>query len=212
MIAIAKKSARKFPRGWKQRFEEMLPVLYLRARFAFRYLPPSERDEAVSDVVANAFCAFRRLAELGKIDVAYAGALTRFAIAQYRSGRRVGTSLCKGDVLASPERFHGRRVVASLSYSVDDRDWCETIADDRHWSIPEQAAFRVDFPTWLRSLTRRDRRLVKFLGVGNRTCDAAEKFGLTAGRISQLRTEWKSAWEAFHALPGDEGNVSFQPA
>lgn len=205
MIAIAKKSARKFSHGSKQRFEEMLPVIYRRARFAFRYLPPSERNEAVSDVVANAFCAFRRLAELGKIDIAYAGALVRFAIAQYRSGRRVGTSLCKGDVLASPERLHGRRIVASLSYSVEDRDWCETIADDRHWSIPEQAAFRVDFPAWLKRLTRRDRRVVKFLGVGNRTCDAAEKFGLTAGRISQLRTEWKSSWDEFHGVDNGDG-------
>ena len=212
MIAIAKKSARKLPSGWKRRFEELLPSIQRTARFAFRNLPPSESEEAICEVVANAFCAFRRVVELGKIEVAFAGALARFAIAQYRSGRRVGTSLSKGDVLASAERGHGRRIVASLSHCDADRDWCETIADDRHWSIPDQAAFRVDFPTWLRSLPRRDRRLVKFLGVGNRTCDAAEKFGLTAGRISQLRTEWKSAWEAFHALPGEEDRVSFQPA
>ena len=208
MIVIAKKSARKYPRGWKRRFEGMLPVIYGRARFAFRHLPPSERDEAISDVVANAFCAFRRLVELGKIDIAYAGALARFAIAQYRSGRRVGTSLGTRDVLASPQRGHGQRIVASLNDSVDDRDWCETIADDRHWSIPEQVAFRVDFPRWLKRLNRRDRRLIKFLGVGNRTCDAAEKFGLTAGRISQLRTEWKSSWEAFHGVPKDEDEQS----
>lgn len=212
MIAIAKKAGSQLPRSWKRRFEALVPVIQCKARFAFRNLPPSEREEAICEVVANTFCAFRRLAELGKIEVAFAGALARFAIAQYRSGRRVGTSLSKGDVLASALRGHGRRDVTSLDRSDSERDWCETIADDRHWSIPDQAAFRVDFPAWLRSLTRRDRRLVKFLGFGNRTCDAAERFGLTAGRISQLRAEWKSAWEAFHALPDSEGHVAFQPA
>jgi hypothetical protein len=144
------------------------------------------------------------LVDLGKIDVAFASPLARFAIKQYHSGRRVGTSLNNGDVLASPDRGHGRRIVSSLSDSEADRDWCETIADGRRWPVPDQAAFRVDFPAWLRSLNRRDRRLVKFLSFGNRTCDAAEKFGLTSGRISQLRAEWQSAWEAFHALPNAE--------
>lgn len=203
MIAFADTVISRLPFGWRDRFEELLPRIERQARTAFRGLSPSEREEAICEVVANAFCAFRRLAELRKLDVAFAGALARFAIAQYRSGRRVGTSLCKSDVLASAERMRPGRTVTSLGGS--DGEWCDNIADDRRWSIPDQAAFRVDFPTWLRTLSNRNRRLVKFLGLGNRTCDAAEQFGLTPGRISQLRAEWKSAWEAFHSLPRTDG-------
>lgn len=198
MIAIAKKSVRVRPADWKTRFEAMLPAIRQMAQFAFRTLPAWEREEAVSDVIVNAFCAFRRLVDLDKIDLAYPTPLGRFAISQYRSGRRVGTSLSKRDVLASPDRDRARYLVSSLNAQETEREWCETIADHRYWPVADQAAFRVDFPAWLRSQSRRDRGLIKFLSVGNRSCDAAERFGLSPARISQLRAQWQASWAQFH--------------
>ena len=58
---------------------------------------------------------------------------------------------------------------------------------------PSQAAFRLDFPAWLTTRTERDRRLAEDLMTGERTSDVSTKFGLTQGRISQLRRD-------FHAL------------
>ena len=65
-----------------------------------------------------------------------------------------------------------------------------------------QVAVRLDFPAWLRTLARRDRRLVEGMALGHRTLDLARKFRLSAGRVSQLRREFKRDWDRFTA-PGD---------
>ena len=56
-------------------------------------------------------------------------------------------------------------------------------------SIPDAAAFRVDFPRWLKSLSGRDRRLAEQLMIGARTLDTAHRFRMSPARVSQLRRE-----------------------
>ena len=73
--------------------------------------------------------------------------------------------------------------------------------DTRTTSVPEIVAFRCDFADWLRNLPRRNRRIAQFLAVGHRTSDAARKFKLSEGRISQLRTELRNAWAEFVGEP-----------
>ena len=59
------------------------------------------------------------------------------------------------------------------------------------------AACRIDFAAWLNTLSDRQRKIAGALATGETTKVVARKFGLTAGRISQLRRELKEAWEAF---------------
>jgi hypothetical protein len=40
-----------------------------------------------------------------------------------------------------------------------------------------------------------------FLALGNRAKAAAGQFGLSAGRISQLRHKWQRAWLRFQSDP-----------
>jgi hypothetical protein len=47
-------------------FLRLLPAIRRYARFSFRHLRPSRREEAVSEAIAAAFVAFVRLAERGK--------------------------------------------------------------------------------------------------------------------------------------------------
>jgi hypothetical protein len=68
----------------------MLPKIVKSARSAFRQLNIEHADDAVQEVVAQAWRAYHRLAELGKEGLAYPSPLARFAIARYRAGRRVG--------------------------------------------------------------------------------------------------------------------------
>ena len=63
--------------AWHQQFLAMLPRIIAHARIAFRHLDPEGREDAVIEVVANAFCAFARLVELGKADIAYASPLAK---------------------------------------------------------------------------------------------------------------------------------------
>jgi hypothetical protein len=39
--------------------------------------------------------------------------------------------------------------------------------------------------------------MARFLALGNSGFETAAAFGLTQGRISQLRHQWRDAWTAF---------------
>jgi hypothetical protein len=69
--------------------------------------------------------------------------------------------------------------------------------DDTRSAVPDQAAFRIDFPEFLAGLGPRDRTLARFLALGNSAQIAADRFGLSEGRVSQLRKTWREAWCAF---------------
>ena len=45
--------------AWHRQFLAMLPMIVRHARVSFRHLDPEAREEAVTEVVANAFCASR---------------------------------------------------------------------------------------------------------------------------------------------------------
>ncbi|MGD0461559.1 MAG: helix-turn-helix domain-containing protein [Tepidisphaeraceae bacterium] len=69
--------------------------------------------------------------------------------------------------------------------------------EDRKVPVPDLAAFRIDFPRWLRMLTGRDRKIVYALTSGERTSAVAERFGLSEGRVSQLRRKFEQLWRTF---------------
>jgi hypothetical protein len=58
-------------------------------------------------------------------------------------------------------------------------------------------ASRLDFPRWRASLRRRDRKILDALAGGERTADAARRFRISPGRVSQLRREFEEGWEQF---------------
>lgn len=62
--------------------------------------------------------------------------------------------------------------------------------------MPEQVVFRIDWPAFMNSLSERDRELMYFLGLGNSNQDAASEFGLSPGRVSQLRKGWAEEWRS----------------
>ncbi len=198
MIAFARRQQPCRSRGWKRRFLELLPRIRNYAHFAFHSLNASEREEAIAEVVASAVCAFCRLVQLGKAELAYAGPLARYGVAQYRTGRRVASRMNAGDVL-SPININRKRVrIRSLNPPVSDNSWGEGLVDNTQSPVPDQAAFRIDFPRWLEQLNNRDRRLAEFLAIGNSPSETATKTGLSRGRVSQLREELRTSWQQFH--------------
>ena len=70
----------------------------------------------------------------------------------------------------------------------------EAVVEDYRTPVPDQAAFRCDFPQWLKTLTRRDRKIAETLASGEGTTQTAKRFKLSLGRISQLRRELHDAW------------------
>ena len=176
----------------------MLPQIVAHARVCFRHLKPEARSEAIQEVVCNALKAFVRLVQLGKADIAYPSPLARYAVAQVRDGRKVG---CKLNVLDISSTYcqAGKGVVMERldKYDAEEECWQEILIEDKTVSPAELAASRIDFPSWLAMLKRRDRRIAEFLALGNRTSEAAKKFNVSEGRVSQLRRELAASWRNY---------------
>ena len=186
-------------RRWHKVFLGMMPQIVHYAKFAFRHLKPEARAEAVQEVVCNAVKAFARLVQLNKADVAYPTVLARYGVRQARDGRKVGGSLNVKDVLSKYCQDRKDVTVERLDcFDEQDGHWQEAVIEDtRNAPVPEIVAFRLDFADWLNSLKRRDRRIAEFLSLGNRTSEAARKFKVSEGRVSQLRRELAESWKQF---------------
>jgi hypothetical protein len=193
MIRIASQPTSTTP-AWHATFVKMLPAIARYARIAFRHLRPEAREEAI----CNACCAYARLVELNKTDLAYPTVLARYAVAQVRDGRKVGGRLNVRDVL-SPYCQRCKNVFVERLDRFDEEDnaWAEVVVEDRHVGPAEVAATRMDFAAWLRVLPGRLRKIARVLATGETTTAAAKRFHVSAGRVSQIRMELKQAWERF---------------
>ena len=190
-------------------YAKMLPSIKRHARVAFRYLNPEAKQEAVQNVLANTWAALVGLARRGKLDKAFPSILAKFAEKQTRDHRITGGHLDVKDVLSpycqakknvKVERLDKYDRVNECWY--DPEDCChELLAESRNATPADLAASRIDFSDWLASLPCRHRRIAQYLSLGNRTSDAAKKFKVSAGRISQLRKELAENWQRF---VGDE--------
>lgn len=179
-------------------FLEIFPIIRRQALFAFRALRTELKEEAVAETIANAFVAFNRLMEQGKGAKVYASALTRYAVAQIRSGRKVGTSLNSSCVLSEAARQRHGLQIDRLDYCAKCGEWFEFVVEDRRTPVPDQAAFRCDFPGWLDTLSPQKRLIVEKLAVGDTTSEVAQACNISPSRISQIRRELNDSWWEFH--------------
>ena len=197
MIAITTQLSQSFQAEANEKFLTLLPLIERYARTALRQLRSEEREEAICEVLATAFCAHRRLAELGKLDLAYATPLARYGVARFWAGRRVGGKAGTGDVFSRvAQRRHGFQLEPLHASRGTSTVWLELLADNRT-PLADAVAFRLDFRAWLVALKRRERRLVEFLAVGNTPTEAAQRFRVSRGRVSQLRRQLQVGWQMF---------------
>ncbi len=193
--------------NWQAAFEALLPAIRSQARFALRHLFGDAQREALQEVVATACVAFARLHQQGRAEVASATSLVRFAVRRYRVGRRVAERTNSEDVTSPACRWQKCARVESLR----QRDhtecvWEDVLVEDSRVTPADLAASRLDFPAFLATLDDRRRQIAEVLASGETTLDTAQVFGLSPGRISQLRLEFKRGWDRF------VGNVTREPA
>jgi hypothetical protein len=208
MIAPAKKS--RLPDSvpaWHRGFMQMLPTIHAYARGAFAYLNPEARQDLIAEVVANALVAYVRLYQQGRVALAYPTVLAHYGVAQVRDGRRVGAKLNIKDPLSRYCQKRKGIVVERLDvFNEEENAWAEAVVvDTRSAPVPEIVAFRLDFPAWLSTLSRRDRHIAEILALGHSTSAVAKRFDVSAGRVSQLRRELATSWREFTG--GNEGNT-----
>ena len=76
--------------------------------------------------------------------------------------------------------------------------WLEAVVQDHRTPVIDQVWFRIDSPEWLSRLAERQRQIAEALAAGSRTGEVAKEYGVSAGRISQMRREFEDSWDELH--------------
>ena len=201
MIALLRNDS-EYTQFMQQRFLAMLPQIRRQALRAFRSVGAEARAELTQEAIALAFAMFDRLVRRGKASVAYATPLSRFAIRQVRAGRRVGCRQNAQDIMSPMARRASGPTIQRLAAHPERTGGLNLmLCEDRRAGPAETAAARLDLADWFRSLSPRNRRIARALALGEQTNVVAQQFGLTPGRISQLRAWFRNHWEQFQAQP-----------
>jgi hypothetical protein len=198
-------------------FLSILPRIELHAAIFFRHTKCSQgRAEQLAETRALAWKWFQQLAQKGQDATHFASALASYAARAVQSGRRLNGQEKAKDVMSPLAQLrHGFRVerlptatASSLenlygtAHGQELLDAFEERLHDNTVTPPdEQAAFRIDFPAWLGTRTQRDRQIIAAMAQDERTKDLSRRFGLSEGRVSQLRSQYRDDWERFTTLP-----------
>jgi hypothetical protein len=191
-------------------FLSIVPRIELHGRVCFRAKSWHDQQEAVAEMVALCWKWFVRLAECGKDATHFPSVLATFAARAVYNGRRLAGS-CKAKDAMSPvaQRRHGVTIGRLPDVStLNGNPLSEALHDNTRSPVPEQVAFRLDFPGWLSSLGTRNRSIAQDMAQGHRTGELADAYGLSPARVSQLRREFHWDWQAFCGdLPASDGSV-----
>ena len=188
--------------GWQAGFLAILPAVQTHAQIKFKNLTANQREESVQEAIAAAVIAYRRLAAQGRLHVAYPSSIANNAVRHVRNGRHVGGHQDAAKDVLSPacQQRHGVRVQCYYALGDVDYDgWRQMAIADRKASVPDLVAFRIDFAAWLRSHGSRDRKIILILATGESTRTIAKRFGISEGRVSQLRREYEQDWRTIHS-------------
>jgi hypothetical protein len=201
------------------RFLVLLPKIETHGRIYFRHLRPHRKEEALQEMRALAWLWFRRLAQRGKDAADYLSTFNDFLVRAVSSGRRImGYEKAKDVLCVRTQKRRGFKVeslpkdfrashksIYSTVHGQQEHDaFEERLSDNSITPIPDQAAFRIDWPAWMQTQTERDRRIIDDLMAGERTFEVSQKYGLSPGRISQLRRRLHDDWEVFCGEPESE--------
>jgi hypothetical protein len=183
---------------WQQGFMQILPELESRLRRSHRYLDSQKRDEFTKDGLVHCLLAYIRLTVQGRADSVTPANLVWYATLQPRSGREAACQLSGRDPLSPYARRRKRITVETASSSSQRRvNWIDLIVEDKRASVADQVVARLDIRAWIAKMPLKLRSIARDLAEGGSTSEVARKHGITAGRISQLRREFKTSWSRF---------------
>ena len=191
MIAINNESQNNAS-AWQNAFVEMLPEIKRRLRIAFCRLAAEAREDAIAEGIAHCLLAYVRLHEQGRTQVATASSLAWYSSRRIRHGRpAVGRMNSKEPLSRCAKGGSGNR------FARQNGEWIDTLAEDKRASVPDQVAAKLDVRAWFATLTKRTKAIARDLAYGCSTSEVARKYGVTAGRISQVRRSLEESWAAF---------------
>jgi hypothetical protein len=192
-------------------FLTLIPKLQTHAQIQFRFIAcQDQRADKISEVVALAWKWYVRLVEQGKDVHQFPTVFVRLVVKAVRSGRRLTGMEKAKDVMNSmtqqrhgfavkslpmPTRRSRQSIYSSLNGQRDLDTFEDRLKDNTVTPPPIAAAFRIDFPEFLDTLTDRDRAMATFLAQEHSAKRAAERFDVTPARVTQLRQQWRREWQ-----------------
>ncbi len=177
---------------WQLNFVAMLPEIEQKLRVAFCRLDPEALDDAIGEGVVHSLLTYVRLHEQGRAEAATPSSLAWYSSRLVKRGRPAGGRMNGKEPLSrygqisneiEVERSHGQ--------------WIDSLVEDKRAAVADQVAAKLDVGAWFATLTKRMKEIAKDLAFGCSTSEVAEKHGVTAGRISQLRRTLEESWTAF---------------
>jgi hypothetical protein len=191
MIAVNNERANNEP-DWQTKFIDMLPEITKWLRLAFRRLSPEAREDAIEEGVVHSLISYSRLHSKGRAENANASSLAWYAVRAVRRGRPAVGRMNGKDPLS---RY--AQVGSGIRFERHDGQWIDKLVADKRASVPDQVAAKLDVRAWFGTLTKHMKSIAKDLAIGCSTSEVAKKYGVTAGRISQLRRTLEESWTAF---------------
>lgn len=198
------------------------------AQIYFRDIRCSHRrSDCIAEVIGLCWKWFIRLARRGKDARQFPTVLANFAARAVRNGRRLCGQLKPKDVLSeAAQQKHSFRVESLPTATRRSYEalygtgggqrlldcFEERLQDNTVTPVPDQAAFRCDFPAWLATWTQRDQSIIADMAQNERTTQLARKYRLSPGRISDLRREFHDDWQRFVADPVEQRGPGSVPA
>jgi hypothetical protein len=198
-------------------FLALVPRIETHAGIVFRGVHcPDTRADLVSETIALAWKWFVGLAARNKDATRFASTLACLAARAVKCGRRLAGQEKAKDVMSpAAQRRHGftvERLPLSTRIALEDLysdpqgqrhldAYEERLVDNTQTPVADAAAFRVDFPEWIKRQTERDRRIIDDMSRDERTRDLAHKYGVSPGRVAQWRQKFQHDWQRFHGEP-----------
>ena len=192
-------------------FLALLPRIERHGRFCFRKVGcPHKKEECQAEMTALAWQWYVRLTLRGKDVTRFPSALAAYAAKAVRAGRRLCGQEKSRDVFSARAQRRGGFTISTypdcgrMSRNVLD----EALRDNTRSPVDEQAAFRLDFPVWMRAYSERKHRVIEDLMVGERPLEVAKKHRLSASTISQMRRQFHQDWVCFCAAPVERRRIA----
>jgi hypothetical protein len=177
---------------WQPIFVAMLPEIQQKLHLAFCRLDPEAREDAIEEGIVHSLLAYIRLHEQGRTEVATASSLAWYSSRQIKRGRPAGNRMNSKEPLSRYGQLGN-----GIQVDQTQGKWIDTLVEDKRASVPDQVAAKLDVGAWFATLTRKMRQIAKDLAFGCSTSEVAKKYGVTPGRISQLRRTLEESWAAF---------------
>jgi len=181
-------------------FQTAMPRITRHARCYFRDVRCHHRKaDFVSEVLGLCWKWWLRLVKRSKDPSKFVSALATFAARAVRCGRRVCGKERARDALSPVAQQRHSFTVSSLPQfsTLNPNPLSEALIENTVSPVPDQVQFRCDFPAWLTTHSRRDRKMAVEMAKGERTNALAQRFKVSPGRVSQLRRELYESWEKF---------------